>query len=120
MRGQEIITILQDKRNEKDCFVKWWRKEEDFLDYDLVDRFMANFSGAEEIGGISLLNMDEMWEELKRIGGTRVVLLHDAGGDKVRWVHKGKNGITTEICPYTAETLMAIFDTETKGNPVDS
>ena len=35
MRGREIITALDHRRNENHCFVKWWRKEADFLDFDL-------------------------------------------------------------------------------------
>lgn len=120
MKGREVIATLNDKRGEKDCFVKWWRKEEDFLDFDLVDRFIENSSGSEEIGGIDLLTMDQMWNELKRVSGTRVTILSDVDGDKVRWVHRGKTGLRTELCPYTPETLMTIYDIETKGNPVDS
>jgi hypothetical protein len=120
MRGREIVAALNARRGEKDCFVKWWRKENDFLDYDLIDRFVENTSGTDEIGGIDLLGMDDMWNELTRIGGKRVTLLHDAGGDKVKWVHQGKYGERTIVCAYTPETLMEIFDVETKGNPVDS
>lgn len=120
MRGREIIETLDERRNEEHRFVKWWRNEEDFLDYDLLDRFIENSRGSDEIGGIDLVTMDEMWDEVKRIGGTRITLLHDAAGDKVTWTHEGKSGLRVNVCPYTAETLMEIYDVETKGNPVDS
>ncbi|OGU15950.1 MAG: hypothetical protein A2076_04715 [Geobacteraceae bacterium GWC2_53_11] len=120
MRGREIIAALNERRGEKDCFVKWWRKENDFLDYDLIDRFVANTGGTDEIGGLDLLGMDDMWNEISRIGGTRVTLLHDADGDKVKWVHQGKTGQRINVCSFTPETLMEIYDVETKGNPVDS
>lgn len=120
MRGREIVVALDERRSEDHRFVKWWRKETDFLDYDLIDRFVENTGGTMEIGGIDLLTMDDMWNEVKRVGGTRVTLLHDENGDKVRWVHEGKAGLRTNVCPYTPETLMEIFDVETKGNPVDS
>ena len=103
-----------------DRFVKWWRKEEDFLDYDLLDRFMTNSSEEEEIGGIELLTMDDMWHEVERVSGTRVKLVHTGSRDRVEWVHKGKSGIHAEVCDYTPETLMTIYDVETGGNPVDS
>jgi hypothetical protein len=120
MRGREIVAALNERRTEKHCFVKWWRKEEDFLDYDLIDRFVENTGGTEEIGGIDLLTMDEMWNEVRRIGGTRVTLLHNENGDRVEWVHEGKTGLRTNVCAFTPETLMEIFDVETRGNPVDS
>jgi len=120
MRGHDVIAALNDRRTEKHCFVRWWRKEEDFLDYDLIDRFVENTKGTEEIGGIDLLTMDDMWNEVRRVGGSRVTLLHGTNGDRVEWVHKGKSGVHKNVCTYSPETLMQIFDVETKGNAVDS
>jgi hypothetical protein len=120
MRGREIVASLNERRTENHCFVKWWRKEEDFLDYDLIDRFVENTGGIEEIGGVDLLTMDEMWNEVSRIGGSRVSLLHNENGDRVEWVHKGKTGVHKNVCAFTPETLMEIYDVETRGNPVDS
>jgi hypothetical protein len=119
VRGREIIASVKERRNEGHCFVKWWRKEEDFLDYDLIDRFVENTGGTEEIGGIDLLTMNDMWDEVRRVGGSRVKLLHDKEGDRVEWVHSGKAGLRTNVCAFTPETLMEIYDVETKGNPVD-
>ena len=48
MRGQDIIKSLNERRSENLCFVKCWRKEEDFLDYDLIDRFLENAKGTDE------------------------------------------------------------------------
>ena len=119
MRAHDIIKTINDRPSEKYCFVKCWRKEEDFLDFDLIDRFLENTGVSEEFGGIDLLTMDDMWNEVKRIGGTRVTLLHDKNGDSVEWTHKGKTGLKTNVCAFIPETLMEIYDVETKGNPVD-
>lgn len=120
MRGSEILRTLKERRAEEHRFVKWWRKEEDFLDYDLIDRFIDNTTGSEEIGGIDLLTMDDMWNEVRRVGGTRVRLVHEPTGDRLEWMHPGKDGMRTDVCTYSPETLMRIFDCETRGNPVDS
>ena len=120
MRGHDIVKSINEQGGEKYRFVRCWRKESDFLDVDLIDRFLENTKGTEEFGGIDLLTMDDMWNEVKRVGGSRVTLLHDTSGDRVQWVHKGKTGLRTNVCAYTPETLMEIFDVETKGNPVDS
>lgn len=120
MRGYDVIKNMNDQDAEKYCFVKCWRKETDFLDYDLIDRFLKNTPGTEEFGGIDLLTMDDMWKEVRRVSGSRVTLLHSSDGDKVEWIHKGKTGVRKNVCAYTPETLMEIFDVETKGNPVDS
>ena len=120
MRGTDIIKTLNERQSEKYCFVKCWRKESDFLDVDLIDRFLENAKGTEEFGGIDLLTMDDMWNEVRRISGSRVTLLHSKDGDTVEWTHRGKTGILKNVCAYTPETLMEIYDLETKGTPVDS
>ena len=118
MRESEILKMIEERRNENHHFVKWWRKEDDFFDYDLIERFKENAGSNKELGGIDLLTMDDMWNELKRIAGARVKLMHDTSGQSVEWVHTGKAGTKTQVCTYTPETLMTIFDVETKGNPV--
>lgn len=118
MRGREIFSAITDLRKDEHCFVKWWRKENDFLDYELIDRFVDAIDPSEEIGGLDLLTLDEMWHEVKRIGGERVKLVQDSRGDLVEWSHMGKSGLHTEVCVYDPETLMKIFDVETRGNPV--
>jgi hypothetical protein len=114
------MKTLNERRTDNHRFVRWWRKEEDFLDYDLIDRFVANSSGNEEIGGIDLLTMDDMWNVVKKVGGSRVKLVHNTNGDAVEWVHEGKRGLKIDVCSFTPETLMTILDVETHGNPVDS
>lgn len=120
MRGREIYQTVDSLRTADHCFVKWWRKENDFLDFDLIDRFVKNSGTSEEIDGLDLLTIDEMWNEVKRVAGSQVKLIHDPKGDLVEWVHKGKTGTHREVCVYTPETVMHIFDVETKGNPVCS
>jgi hypothetical protein len=120
VRGREIVESLSERRTDEHRFIRWWRKEEDFLDYDLIDRFVDNSTENEEIGGIDLLTMDDMWNVVKKVGSGRVKLLHDTTGNRVEWVHMGKNGLRSEVCAYTPETLITILDTETHGNPVDA
>lgn len=119
MNEAEILQQIKKQRNDKHFFVKWWRIEDDFLDYDLIERFIANASDSAEMAGFELLTMDDMWREIKRIAGERVTLLHTPSGDNVEWVYEGKSGVKKQTCVYTPTTLMTIFDVETKGNPVD-
>ena len=118
MKKSEVLEKVKKQRNESHCFVKWWRKENDFVDYELIDRFTKNTDDTKEMEGFSLLTMNDMWDELQRIAGPRVKLLHNISGDKIEWVNKGKSGTNTQVCTYTPETLMTIFDVETKGNPI--
>jgi hypothetical protein len=118
MKGREIYSTVVNLRSDEHRFVKWWRKENDFLDYDLIDRFVDNVEHAEEIGGFDLLTLDEMWAEVKRVVGKRINLVHEVKGDRVEWTHMGKDGMRNEVCIYSPETIMHIFDVETRGNPV--
>ena len=119
MNEAEILRQIKEQRTAKHFFVKWWRIEDDFLDYDLIERFIANASSNTEMAGFELLTMDDLWSEIKRLAGERVTLLRAPGGDSVEWVYEGKSGVKKQTCLYTPETLMTIFDVETKGNPVD-
>jgi len=118
MKKGEILKKINEQRNESHFFVKWWRKENDFVDYELIDRFIEDGDETKEMEGFNLLTLDDMWNVLQKIPGINVKLLHNTSGDKVEWVHKGKSGTKTQVCTYTAETLMTIFDIETKGNPI--
>ncbi|MBL0226065.1 MAG: hypothetical protein IPQ16_10990 [Geobacteraceae bacterium] len=120
MRGHDIITAINDRRTGTYCFFTWWRNEEDFLDYDLIERFMENSGGCREIGRVDLLTLDDMWNDVRRVYGSRIVLLHGKDGRKVEWIHSLKTGVKKNTCAYTPETLIQIYDVETKGNAVDS
>ena len=98
MKKKEIEKILKAEMSKNPCFIKWCRKENDFLDYDLIDRFMAQLSSNEEFEGVELMTMDEMWQEVQRTCGTRVKLVHEKSGDKVEWEHLGKTGMHKEVC----------------------
>lgn len=118
MRGPEIVNVIGRMRTNDHLFVKWWRKENDFIDYDLLDHFLENLTDTEEIGGIDLLTMDEMWHEVERVSDNHVRLVHGDNGDVIGWLHEGKSGMRSHTCDLTAENLMKIFDIETKGNPI--
>ncbi|OGT98719.1 MAG: hypothetical protein A2079_08315 [Geobacteraceae bacterium GWC2_48_7] len=119
MKGYDILNKIQEKRLPEHVFVKWYRRENDFVDYDLIDRFIDNLSNNEEIADISLLTMDEVWSEIKRLIGDKVNIVRTNTGENVEWLHEGKSGVTRQTCPYTPETLMTIFDVETRGNPIE-
>ena len=119
MLGHEVRTQLAESLRPEHRFVRWWRRENDFLDYDLVDRFSSRLTGTEEIGGIDLLTRDEMWQELEKVSEGRVRIQHSSTQGKViEWVHRSKTGAKSELLPYTDESLLEIFDEETGGNPV--
>ncbi|HAD03328.1 MAG: hypothetical protein A2091_13390 [Desulfuromonadales bacterium GWD2_61_12] len=119
MRGLEILKELQNTALVNHPFVRWWRPENDFCDYDLVERFRSTLGSGEEFGGFELLTMQEMWDELKRITGERVSRYRKSqSGDMIEWRHLEVDGMRVDVLPYSAETMIAIFDAETRDNPV--
>lgn len=119
MRGRELMNRLHGQAVVDHPFIRWWRIENDFLDYDLVERFRSRLAKDEEFGGFDLLTMDEMWTELKRVTGERVCRCHmSRSGEMIEWQHLEADGMHTDMLPYTAETMLTIYDAETRDNPL--
>lgn len=119
MTGNEIRSRLVDEGPEACRFVRWWRKENDFVDYDLRERFRADLRGDEEIGGFDCLSREELWRELQRRCGERIALQQSSRlGSIVSWARRGADGLTVRELPLNDETLLLILDAETGGNPI--
>jgi hypothetical protein len=113
MKGSEVLSQIKEKNQDgRYAFISWWRREEDWLDHDLLDSFIENTRPDEEMDGFTLLTLDEMWEKLRHHAAGRVRRLQGEGGDRIVWEGKG------EQCeyPFTAASVMEIFDVETEGN----
>jgi hypothetical protein len=117
MRESEIIRKIREEGTGGHRFIKWWRTEEDWLEYDLVDRFVANAGGkaTQEIEGYALVSDDEVWERAKLLCGDRLSRETENFTETIRWERDGK--IST--CLYTPENLLKVLDVETRGNLVD-
>ena len=123
MQGHELIKKIEKERSAHPdrIFIKWWRKEEDFIDFDLVTRFLENLNHASEISGFDLIDQDEMWKTVASRTKGLVVKVQPNGTWILLWTNQA--GTETEItcteCPYTPDTLLKILDAETKDNYVD-
>ena len=101
-------------------FIKWIRKENDFVDFDLIDRFLKMAESNYEIADFELLHKDEMWKILKDCKPSGLRRSRSTKGEKIEWRHQGKDGREhTYSCPYTAKAIMSIFDTETGGDTLE-
>ena len=117
MTGHEILRALRNARSGERCFIKWWRKENDFVDFDLVDTFLASLAPDHEFAGFELLTKDEMWQELHRREPKRVALGRRHGETVIRWQHMAADGTVREdVFPYDAPSLMTVFEGETHGD----
>jgi len=115
MKGSEIVSELAKRDDARNCFIKWWRKENDFVDFELVNRFMA--SGVEDLdfSGYELLDMAQMWNLLQTYAAYGVDSAQKGGEKLLIWRRAGGETVTM---PFTAENLMDVFDAETRGDVV--
>ena len=117
MKEGQIMRAIEQGKSEGKEFIKWWRKENDFVDFELIDRYLEAAEVHHDFENFDLLDKEQMWDILqKKVKGK---LYHRVAtkSDTIVWEHIGKDGIThTYTCPYSAHSIMAIFDAETKGN----
>jgi hypothetical protein len=123
MQGYELVKEIEKERiaHSERIFIKWWRKEEDYIDFDLVTRFLENLNYASEISGFELIDQDQMWRAVESRARGKVTKVLKDGQWMVLWSppKSGENEITCTECPYTPDTLLKILDAETNDNYVD-
>lgn len=117
MRANDIIRELSMHPQENREFIRWWRKENDFADYELLRNFFRNADADQEIGGYDLLDREQMWQELRRWVPKGITRVNTWDGEMIEWSRVGKDGKRHAYqCPFNAETLMLIYDEETRGD----
>lgn len=123
MKGYQLVKEIREAKSAHPdlVFIKWWRNEEDFIDFDLLDRFLQNLKESEKIDGFELINEDEMWRTLEARCRGRVRKEQRDGEWILHWTppsDRKVEEVQTEY-PYTAESLVKILDSETNYNYVD-
>lgn len=117
MTGYEILKQVYYARGGERNIIKWWRRENDFVDYELIDTFLANLKPDHEFAGFELLTATQMWEELRHREPRRVALGHRHGETVIRWQHMAEDGtMREEIFPFDAKAIMTVFEEETRGD----
>ena len=114
--GRFLKEIEQGKSQGKE-FIKWWRIENDFVDFELIDHYLQAEDARHDFENFDLLDKDEMWEELKARSPDKLYHRVATKSDTIEWHHRGKDGeMHTYVCPYNAHSIMAIFNSETRHN----
>ncbi|WP_305042612.1 hypothetical protein [Geoalkalibacter sp.] len=117
MNGKQIAEQIARVRTDKDRFIRWWRKENDFIDYDLIARFLDNLNEEDEFSGFELLDTETMWQTLEARIPERVSRDKTKAGEMIYWKRPGKDD---QSCPFSPESIMTIFDVETRGNVIEA
>lgn len=118
MEGPKVLQEVDRQRAPTHTFIKWWRREHDFLNFELLERFEEEIRDdrIKWLEGFELLDTEEMWRELKDRFPERVFREKRTKGEFLVW-HR-KEGETRE-CFFTPENIMTVFDVETRGNVID-
>lgn len=113
----ELVGELDRQRTKDHHFIKWWRKENDFVDIELIDLFRDTGSGGDTFGGFELLTMEQLWDIVVRLCPGRVSRAIVDGHESIIWDRLDKKGVARSIkCSFAPEFLIQIFDIETRGN----
>lgn len=119
MEDRNILADVESQRLPRHNFIKWWQREHDYLNFDLLDRFeerLRQNGGINLLEGFELLDTEQMWEELHRRFPDRVAREKRTKGEFLVWRRPGKD---IRECLFTPENIMTVFDVETKGRVVD-
>lgn len=123
MQGYELAKEIRIEHSfhPERMFIKWWRKEQDYIDFDLVVRFLDKFgSGSAEVAGFELIDQEEMWRLVEKRCEGRVTRVLQDDSWVLKWTPpKGAEVDTLPVYPYTPESLHKILDVESNYNYVD-
>ncbi len=119
MNNREISNALEKAQEQGKEVIRWYRKENDFVDFELIDKFLATDQTV-EFEGYELLSKEEMWDTLQRWQSKGLSLVEANGEDTIEWQYPDKNGQKHIYqCPYNAHNLMVIFDKLTQGDTIE-
>ena len=116
MKGSQILRELKERDIGDKRFIKWWRRENDFVDYELIEHFTRDVSEDQDFAGYELLDTEQMWQALQGQAGERVRREKRTQGEFLLW--EKEEGEVQE-CPFTPKNVIAVFDAETRGNVID-
>jgi hypothetical protein len=113
MKGNDAVQQVMAQRTGAHRFIKWWRKDNDFVDFELIDTFLGHVKADDAIDGFELLDMERMWDVLLSLNPDTLSRGRRNGEEIIRWTWLDRDGSEkTTIYPFTAEALMTLIDTE--------
>ncbi len=113
MKGSAVVEQITGEKREGRQFIKWWRKADDVVDYELIDRFAAHLRPDEEIDGFELLDLEGMWEVLVSLDPDKLTRVRQSGKEVIQWMWRDPGGAErTSTYPFSPEGIMTLFDEE--------
>ena len=124
MQGYELLKAIEKEKQARpnSVFIKWWRKEEDYIDFELLAGFIEKVKNdGTNIEGFELIDQDEMWRTVEARCKGRASKVQREGRWVVIWTPPEHAELEERLpeYPYTPESLLKILDIETNYNYVD-
>jgi hypothetical protein len=120
MNGREVLRLLDEQLDKEKQFIKWWRKENDFVDIELIETFRDRVDGNDDFSGFELLDMEQLWAIVTRLCPGRVERQRIDAAEVIVWDRVTREGVKTSFrCSFAPEFLIQIFDVETRGNYIE-
>lgn len=113
MSRSEIIKQITVQRKADHCFIKYWSTGHTFIDFDLIDRFIAKTGEQEVVEGFQLLDIEQMWQVLIDLDPDKLLRVHSGEHEVIEWIWKDSSGTEKKtIYPFSPEGIMTIIDDE--------
>lgn len=113
MTGNEVVRRLKTEQKAGHFFIKWWRKESDFVDFALIEKFIGDVQPNEIIDGFELLDMERMWNVLISMDPDNLARVKKNGEEVIHWAWVNREGQEqASVFPFTPEGIMQLFDDE--------
>jgi hypothetical protein len=113
MTRNEVIEQIARQRKAGDCFVKTWEAGHTFVDFDLIERFIAKSGKDAAIEGFELLDLEQMWQVLTDLDPDKLLRVKSGEGEVIEWDWKKSDGADRKcFYPFSPEGIMKIIDDE--------
>ena len=102
MDGIELVKALDERREDRHHFIKWWRKENDFVDIELIDLFRSTVTAGDVFGGFELLDLEQLWAVVAELCPARVSRRDIDGHESISgtgWTRRGGHGASVVRLP---------------------
>ena len=116
---ERLSKQIRQERKENLFFVKCWRKEDDFSDYEEIDVFLENLDPHHEFEGVELLNMEQMWEVIHRMNPKHLSRGMQSGEDVILWERPNKEGAKKGKWTFLTDVVYLDLDHSQNKNLVD-
>jgi hypothetical protein len=113
MTGKEVLNQIATNRNPEHSFIKWWRKSDDFIDFELIDIFKNKISPDETLDGFELLDIENMWNIFINLNPDNLRREKNQDGEFIQWLWSDKNGNEMRSnYPFTPQGLKTLIDAD--------